>query len=251
MFQLRFIKWSHNLHKWVGVYISILVAIWLVEMMVLPTAINPGFPTLNHAPLAIIQSENQLISLEQALQSLMHQQPDGLASAVELDEMAYLPKKGVYRFAIRERYLEWYVEAKTGKIVTYGFDSNRFLMEKAMLGWTHPIIAKVVKGPFHFLFVFLAVTGCYIVFYPRRKRKRRQSVTTLSSLKKGQVAVVRGLSGEQRFISRVSAMGFTPDTQVTIVQNSKRGPLLAYLRDTQVALGHGEAAKIQVEGVEK
>lgn len=74
---------------------------------------------------------------------------------------------------------------------------------------------------------------------------------TLSLLKKGQVAVVRGLFGEQRFISRVSAMGFTPDTQVTTVQNSKRGPLIAYLRDTQVGLSHGEAAKIQVEGIEQ
>ena len=250
MLKRKLLKWSRKLHKWVGVYISILTAIWLVEMMVLPAAINPGFPTLNQAPQAVISSNNQPIPLEQALQSLMDQHPDGLSSTAELDEMAYLPKKGVYRFSNGESYLNWYVDSKTGKILTFGFDSNR-LLEKAMLGWTHPIIAKIVRGPFQFLFVFLGITGCYIVFYPRRKRKRKQSMTTLRSLQKGQVAIVRGLVGEQRFISRVSAIGFTPDTQITIIQNSQKGPLIAYLRDTQVGLSHEEAAKIKVEGFEK
>lgn len=69
----------------------------------------------------------------------------------------------------------------------------------------------------------------------------------LSSLKNGQVAIVRGLVGGQRFVSRAAAMGFAPDTLVTMLQNSGRGPILVYLRDTQVALGRGEAAKIHVE----
>jgi ferrous iron transport protein A len=76
-------------------------------------------------------------------------------------------------------------------------------------------------------------------------------MTTLHSLKKEQVAVVCNLSGDQRFISRVSAMGFTPDTEVTVIQNSKKGPLIVYLRDTQVGLSHDEAAKIQVISIAK
>jgi ferrous iron transport protein A len=69
----------------------------------------------------------------------------------------------------------------------------------------------------------------------------------LSSLEKDQTAVVSSLTGGQRFISRVSAMGFTPGTPVTMLQNLGNGPVLVYLRDTQVALGRGEAAKVQVE----
>jgi ferrous iron transport protein A len=76
-------------------------------------------------------------------------------------------------------------------------------------------------------------------------------MATLTSLENGQIAAVRGLNGGQRFVSRASAMGFTPDTPVTMVQNFGRGPVLVYLRDTQVALGRGEAAKIQVERREK
>jgi ferrous iron transport protein A len=72
-------------------------------------------------------------------------------------------------------------------------------------------------------------------------------MTILGSLEDGQDAIVCGLNGGQRFVSRASAMGFTPDTPVTMVQNFGRGPVLVYLRDTQVALGRGEAAKIQIE----
>jgi ferrous iron transport protein A len=72
--------------------------------------------------------------------------------------------------------------------------------------------------------------------------------TILSSLEEGHTAIVSGLSGGRRFVSRVSAMGFTPDTPVTMMQNRGRGPVLVYLRDTQVALGRGAAAKIWIEG---
>lgn len=69
----------------------------------------------------------------------------------------------------------------------------------------------------------------------------------LSSLKKNQTAVVRNLYGGQRFISRVSAMGFTLGVAVTMVQNNGSGPVLVYLRDTQVALGAREASLIEIE----
>lgn len=69
-------------------------------------------------------------------------------------------------------------------------------------------------------------------------------MSLLSSLEKDQTVVVSGLSGDQRFVSRASAIGFTPDTPVTMMQNIGRGPVLVYLRDTQVALGRDEAAKI-------
>lgn len=69
----------------------------------------------------------------------------------------------------------------------------------------------------------------------------------LSSLEKDQTAIVHSLAGGQRFVSRASAMGFIPGTPVTMVQNIGKGPVIVYLRDTQVALGHLEATRIQVE----
>lgn len=69
----------------------------------------------------------------------------------------------------------------------------------------------------------------------------------LSTLQECETAVIHSLSGGQRFISRVSAMGFTPETTVTMLQNNSRGPVLVYLHDSQVALGRGEAEKIIIK----
>lgn len=69
---------------------------------------------------------------------------------------------------------------------------------------------------------------------------------TLNLLKSGEKAVVRGLIGDAHFISRASAMGFTSDTPLTMLQNSGRGPVLVYLNDTQIAIGRSEIANIQI-----
>ena len=68
----------------------------------------------------------------------------------------------------------------------------------------------------------------------------------LSSLESGSVGVVQDLNGGRGFVSRAVALGFTPGTEVAMVQNFRRGPLIVVVRDTHVALGRGEARKIGV-----
>lgn len=68
----------------------------------------------------------------------------------------------------------------------------------------------------------------------------------LSRLGVGEIGVVQELDGGRGVIGRLAALGFTPDAEVTIVQNFGRGPLIVTVRDTRIALGRGEAAKIQV-----
>ncbi|NCP15747.1 ferrous iron transport protein A [bacterium] len=71
----------------------------------------------------------------------------------------------------------------------------------------------------------------------------------LSSLKPGERGVVVGLSGGRGLMGRMVSLGFTPGTEVTLLQNYGRGPLLVTVRDTRVALGRGEALKVLVEAL--
>jgi len=71
-------------------------------------------------------------------------------------------------------------------------------------------------------------------------------LTALSELASGTRGIVRGLHGGQRFISRMAALGFTVDAEVEIIQNLGHGAIIVAVRGTQVALGCGEAAKVQV-----
>lgn len=68
----------------------------------------------------------------------------------------------------------------------------------------------------------------------------------LSALAPGGVGVIGALTGGRGFVSRLAALGFTPGTEVTMMQNFSRGPLIVLVRNTRVALGRGEAAKIWV-----
>ena len=68
----------------------------------------------------------------------------------------------------------------------------------------------------------------------------------LSKLGVGEVGVVQQLNGGRGVVSRLAALGFTPDAEVRVMQNFGRGPLIVNVRDTRIALGRGEAGKIQV-----
>ena len=68
----------------------------------------------------------------------------------------------------------------------------------------------------------------------------------LGELKAGEQATIRGFDGGHSLVSRLSALGFTPQTQVAMIQNFGNGPLIEKVRDTRIALGRGEAIKILV-----
>jgi len=68
----------------------------------------------------------------------------------------------------------------------------------------------------------------------------------LSTVPGGESVWVQTLQGGHHFLSRLASLGFTPGARLKVVQNYGHGPLIVALRDTQVALGRGEASKILV-----
>lgn len=72
------------------------------------------------------------------------------------------------------------------------------------------------------------------------------NTTLLSNLAPGETGVVHELTGGRGFMSRLAALGFTPGTKLLMVQNFDRGPLIVNIRDTRIALGRGEAARVYV-----
>ncbi len=68
----------------------------------------------------------------------------------------------------------------------------------------------------------------------------------LSALETGKTGLVYDLAAGHGLVTRLSALGFTPDAQVTMVQNFGHGPVIVSIRDTRIALGRGEAGKVRV-----
>lgn len=58
---------------------------------------------------------------------------------------------------------------------------------------------------------------------------------------------IKGLNGDNHFLSRITSVGLTVGGVLGVVRNSKRMPVLVYARDTMLAIDKKEAANIQVE----
>lgn len=73
-----------------------------------------------------------------------------------------------------------------------------------------------------------------------------EQTVSLAQLAPGQTGIVDRPCRGKSLGARCLALGFTPGTPVTMVRNEKSGPLIVQVRDTRVALGRGEAQKIQL-----
>ena len=71
----------------------------------------------------------------------------------------------------------------------------------------------------------------------------------LSELNRNTDAVVKNLTGDQRFISRITSIGLTPGCSVKVIRNDKNRPMLVYSRDTMIALNRKECMGIEVAEV--
>jgi ferrous iron transport protein A len=69
---------------------------------------------------------------------------------------------------------------------------------------------------------------------------------SLSAVQTGTLVRIHEIRGGHNFLSRLASLGFTPGAPLKVIQNYGRGPIIVSLRDTRVALGRGEAAKIVV-----
>ena len=72
---------------------------------------------------------------------------------------------------------------------------------------------------------------------------------SLSDLKPNTEAVISGINGDARFISRITSIGLTPGCRVTVIKNDKNRPVLMYSRDTMIAVNRRESADIRVSEI--
>ena len=69
----------------------------------------------------------------------------------------------------------------------------------------------------------------------------------LTQLQAGTRARVVQISGDKRYLSRITSIGMNIGSRVEMLQNVKKRPLLVYSRDTMIALNRQEAQNIKVE----
>ena len=69
----------------------------------------------------------------------------------------------------------------------------------------------------------------------------------LTDLREGQKARIIGITGDRRYLSRITSIGLNIGCPLEMLQNVKNRPVLFYGRDTMIALNRAESERIQVE----
>lgn len=69
----------------------------------------------------------------------------------------------------------------------------------------------------------------------------------LCELEHGKKGIIAKVTGNRRFLSRITSVGLTIGCQIEMIRNEKKYPLLLYSRDSMIALNRNESANIMVE----
>lgn len=70
----------------------------------------------------------------------------------------------------------------------------------------------------------------------------------LSDAKPGENGLITRITGDERFLGRVTSMGLTIGCPIEVLQNEKKQPVLIFGRDTMIALNRKECEKIMIGG---
>ncbi len=70
----------------------------------------------------------------------------------------------------------------------------------------------------------------------------------LSMLTAGQSGRIAAIDADHHTMSRLHSTGFSVQTQVKMIRNAGKGPLIVFVRGTEIALGRREADSIMITG---
>ena len=159
------------LHRWVGLYFIVLTLSWLIEAIFLPVIFSSGLPILNSSvPVFTSRSEGlhqqQILSIDQAIQTFIAQSPQGFDSTDDIDVITYFPSKGLYRLENKKKFIEGFIDGQDGELLNFGFNSTHFLQQQGLFGWFSPWIRNLLKSSSFLLTFILALSGFYLFINP-------------------------------------------------------------------------------------
>ncbi len=69
----------------------------------------------------------------------------------------------------------------------------------------------------------------------------------LSEATEGQTYTLASTGNDPHFTRRAGSMGLVPDTEIRVIRNQAKMPVLLFARDTLIAVNQKDAAGIEVE----
>lgn len=245
--RLFLLKWSRNLHKWLGIYVAVLTVVWVAELVLLPgmyAVQEVGAERTQAIPKA--GSESVGNSAGVSFEEIRQRVHAGVYGTFSPDiEIAYVPREGKYIVRDRVSYAVSEVSAESGAQLGRHLDQSQLFADKSGLGWLNGTLSAVIKAPFEISFVILAVSGVYLIVFPwlRRKRAPREGLFDLAP---GERFRFMGTS-QPSDMARIASLGLLPGVSATVMRQPRRGPIVLSARNTRIAVGRAVASSFLFE----
>ena len=68
----------------------------------------------------------------------------------------------------------------------------------------------------------------------------------LSKAIEGQTYILINVGSDPHFMRRAGSMGLVPNTEIRVIRNQTKMPILLFARDTLIAVNQKDAAEIEV-----
>lgn len=232
----RLLRISLKCHSWLGLYLSCITLVWLLEMAFLPGMYTPE-------PLPAPGARIDTSSVKALLVALRDVMPPG--SALTPGSVVYSPSALTYTVHDRQRFIS-IVISENGELLSAGQDTEALINDKYALGWIHPLLGSALSLPFKPAFIILVLTGLPLFFAARRRKKKACSI--LPGLAQGDAFIFQGASSLP-VLRRLAALGLLPGVRAVLLRRPSKGPLIIQAGNTRVAVSRRIAAAFIFERV--
>ena len=165
-----------RLHRWLGLSVVILTLIWGIEALALPPLLAADSPQIdNRLPMSTVVDAVPPFSRQQATQALLNQHLEGIGTVSEIDAITYFPKLNIYQFKNQTQHIEGYINAQTGELLKYGFNTEAFLAQQGLLKWLHAGLGNLIQVVSLLVTLTVVISGSYLFLNPFWVKKFRSN----------------------------------------------------------------------------
>ena len=85
--------------------------------------------------------------------------------------------------------------------------------------------------------------------YYNTKRYNLKRIMKLNEIENGKKGIITSINGNNKFATRFASVGILPGSEIEIVKNYKKQPVLLCVKNTLMAIGRKQCEQIEAEVV--
>lgn len=164
------------LHRWIGVFGALFLAIIAVTGFLLATKGTFGWVRPPETEGEKIAAPSEIVSMERVVDSVFRENLAELRTMKDIDRVDYRPKSNIFKVTSKQGYREVQVDGKSGKVTSVGIRNDQLAEDIHDLSFFADALHAYGLPLVAIFLLFLAISGVGMFFVPvvRRYKFRKK-----------------------------------------------------------------------------